>query len=82
MTDKKKRGRPPGSKGKPKTLSSFKELQEVMNEEVASFTTTRISENQVLSHVSNSKGEITPFPEDWDKLGKIDKVQWLTANRK
>lgn len=24
----------------------------------------------------------TTFPEGWEKLGKIEKLQWLTANRK
>lgn len=23
----------------------------------------------------------TPFPKDWDTLGRIDKLKWLTANR-
>jgi hypothetical protein len=23
-----------------------------------------------------------PFPEDWDKMGKVDKLKWLTEHRK
>jgi hypothetical protein len=24
----------------------------------------------------------TPFPDNWDKLSKTDKLSWLTSNRK
>lgn len=28
------------------------------------------------------KYDVPPFPEGWEKMGKIERLQWLTAHRK
>jgi len=85
MTEKKKRGRPR------KIVSSFKELKEAIDEgfkPVSSnngrlVVTDQIDAAALARHPKNAsaKDEV-PFPENWDKMGKIDRLQWLTAHKK
>lgn len=81
MTDKKKRGRPTGSKGKPKTLSSFKELAEVM--EVGMKAAGLLPESEVTeiaetaqSYQPSKMEAIAEVMQDVDLVNKaVDKLK-------
>jgi len=113
MTEKKKRGRPPGSGKKNKEPSiETPNKEEVKHNQVTyqdvvdlgvamakeSFKKSaakfkRDKEGRLDIHnpveaaalaralyCESSQKEV-PFPSDWDKMGKIDRLKWLTANR-
>jgi|ERR1700677_2002398 len=106
MTDKKKRGRPPGSGKKKEVLASKIDFKHVTAAayDAAKLLDTIIDEHPMYIDASK-KGTLVvtdplvaaslarnprnadhqnhiPFPEDWDKMGKVDKLKWLTEHRK
>lgn len=83
MTDKKKRGRPPGSKGKSKVepFNSSKLDQDVDTDVVEEKNVAENISKALVRHFGDGPN-VTPFPSNWNDLSKIDKLQWLTANRK
>lgn len=82
--------RPKGSKNKPKTLSSFKELKEVVDEGVKEAESSVIKTQRLIDREPPSGKRIKigneddkPFlPDNFDVMSKVEKLQWLTANRK
>ena len=119
MTDK-KRGRPPGSKNKPKTFNSIEEFKEDLRKgadkameegmkEAGLVPETGINNMQLVGEerkkhlekvyslpdgvielrasekkpaglaIDISKFEL-PFPSNWNEMGKVQKLEWLTAN--
>lgn len=76
MTEKKKRGRP-------RKVDSTPAPKDPAHEEWATefkekgFATTP---NKGILTVDADK--FKPLPDDWFSLGKVAKLQWLTANRK
>lgn len=41
---------------------------------------------KIMGYVSDEFGQtgkmVPPFPPDWDKMGKVDRLKWLTEHRK
>ena len=70
MTEKKKRGRPPKAKKEdvPPLPDGVTEISRSLNTKGGfAIDTEKFS---------------TPFPDNWDSLGKVAKLQWLTENKK
>lgn len=80
MTEKKRRGRPPGTgKNKPKAVHLAEEKVE-MPEGISELKGNEKRPDGFA--IDCDRYNVPPFPEDWDKLSKVAKLQWLTANKK
>lgn len=86
MTEEKKK------RGRPRKIESFKALKEEMDV-AARYQPSNLEKMvEVLQDVELTKKAIAdlkktsspepPYPSNWNELGKIAKLQWLTANRK
>jgi hypothetical protein len=93
MTEKKKRGRPPGSGKKKNDLPQNTEM--ILPGPIGTVAFTDGTTSEILQTKSDyQKGSLTitlsprkpveetPYPPNWNELGKVAKLQWLTANRK
>ena len=81
MTEKKKRGRPPESGKKMVAITQTPEKPTILNGPV--FDEGRIQKriNELANHQSIPFEE-TSYPSNWNELGKLAKLQWLTEHRK
>lgn len=82
MTEnKKKRGRPPGSGKKQVVLSTPPEKPIILNGPV--FDEGRIQKriNELVNHIAITFEEI-PYPSNWDKMTKTEKLAYFTQHRK
>lgn len=95
MTEKKKRGRPPGSgkKGINEIVANIEPVKSEVNETLANFHPSKFEKMiGVLQDVELAKKSIEKlkktsssepiYPSNWNELGKVAKLQWLTANKK
>ena len=77
-------GRKKGSKNKPKEPSpEAKEAAAISARSIAYIMTPELSDvidNAIASNPKPPKIKDQPFPSDWDKMGKIARLEWLTAH--
>jgi hypothetical protein len=77
MTEHKKRGRPPGSGKKKEVLASKVDFKP---------TTTAAYDGEKLTDLTiDEPVMVIPakyFPSNWNEMGKVDKLKWLTEHRK
>jgi len=88
MEEKKKRGRPPGSGKKvfKEGWESAKDYKPSEQERYDSGPHVKEFKDEAVD-IKNSIKErhdkaLPEFPADWDKMGKVDRLKWLTANKK
>lgn len=72
-------GRKKGSKNKPKEAAaiSARSIAYVMTPELSDAI-----DNAIASNPKPPKIKDQPFPSDWDKMGKIARLQWLTEHKR
>lgn len=83
MEPKKKRGRPVGSINKPKAPK--KEILVVKGISSGPLGTLVEYEDGDIKLQDNNGNDLTPklkLPSNWDTMGKIERLKWLTANKK
>lgn len=80
MEQKKKRGRPPGS-GK-KVLVEPDAKNDLQSQVVAAMEKAGITPLVVTSPEKAKADEVVEFPKDWSAMGKVERLKWLTANKK
>jgi hypothetical protein len=74
--EKKKRGRPPGSGKK-----DFKPTKMAIG--IDTFAKENIINTLPEVTVFEKKvGDMIPFPSNWNEMGKVDRLKWLTEHRK
>lgn len=81
MEPKKKRGRPIGSTNKPKAPK--KEIHIVRGISSGPFGTLVEYEDGDIK-LQDGGEDLTPklkLPSNWDTIGKIDRLKWLTARK-
>lgn len=81
--EKKKRGRPrkiDAPKGD-YTVAPLKEYDSEKLNTAAAEAVTAYAKKAIANLKKTSSPE-PPYPSNWNELGKIDKLQWLSANRK
>jgi hypothetical protein len=81
------RGRPKGSKNRTteEKTATRKLVEAAMNSKNSMNGTLVVSDPlkaaALARHPKNTSAkEEVPFPDDWDKMGKIQRLEWLTAN--
>ena len=83
------RGRPKGSKNR--TAEQKKDIRAAVEHSMAEndkitgrlTITDPIEATGLARHPScATASEQVPFPSDWDKMGKVDRLKWLTEHRK
>lgn len=90
MTEKRKRGRPPGSTKKKEVPIARLPEQVAVEITVAKAMKngTMVVDDPILaaslarSPKCESAKDHTPFPDNWDSLSKLAKLQWLTAQKR
>ena len=93
MTEKRKRGRPPGSGKKKEVVGPFNpdklsaEVKEVFD---APKNDTMADEHPMYQEVSADDLKlyndfvyrpVADLPPNWNEMSKVDRLKWLTANR-
>lgn len=83
MTEqKKKRGRPKKIKSAEDAYKAM-ESEGLMTPEGVGKLKEYIGNIDFVKPVINEKlASYVPFPSDWDKMGKVDRLKWLTEHRK
>lgn len=77
MTENKKRGRPPGRGKKKEVVGPFN--PDVLSAEIkAVFDAPKL--NTIEDEPPMYAKPQTSYPSNWNELGKIAKLEWLTAN--
>lgn len=72
--NKKKRGRPPGSGKKKENLHAAMTPAEI-NEDAEMF-----KPDNLLARLPFESTNETSYPSNWNDMGKIAKLEWLTAH--
>lgn len=85
------RGRPKGSKNrtpeeKQATRSAVEKAMAQNDAITGRVDPLTLSKSVALYNAEHTDQHITiyevPFPENWDKMGKVEKLKWLTEHRK
>jgi hypothetical protein len=73
--------RPKGSKNKPKIIieGQLPEAEIIQIAERARDYKGNVKE--YFNDIANGRDE-TPYPSNWESLSKVDKLSWLTSNRR
>ena len=83
MTEKRKRGRPPGSGRKKEVISPLNPDEVALsNKGVMVVKDPILAASLARAPQCESAKDETSFPANWDSLSKITKLQWLTEHRK
>jgi len=98
MTEKKKRGRPPGS-GKKQSADNQKTYSK-SDDQIKQEAADGFREEQTKSYpdgifelkgngkrpdglaIDAAKYNVPPFPSDWGNMGKVDRLKWLKSHNK
>jgi len=79
MTEKKKRGRP-------RKIQSAEDAYKAMESEGLATPEEVVKIREIIDKgIKDEDGpskKMENWPEEWEKMGKVAKLQWLTANRK
>ena len=85
MTEKKKRGRPPGS-GKKATNKEPKYIKSPLEPLVEAVNKAMEEKGLTPLFISNPEkikaSDLFDFPEGWDKMGKIERLKWFKSQNK